>query len=228
MSVCCDDLCWLGRLPCSLTGTICISTHFQAQKHKQLKILSKQLRKTLDISCGSISLPAIENGKLFRLKRKKMNTDISGKKEYLVAEFKCDLGYSFKNLYSGKMFCSRSKWIGKLPICENEPTMVSDILQNDDPNLILPHPPLHFGECNLEQKSKCPNKCFIQNGESRCGCPHGFQEVDNNCQNINELDVPIVSNNNSAGDYGDEEYDAEDYDGEEDYEGDSDDEEYEI
>ncbi|XP_074028257.1 uncharacterized protein [Leptinotarsa decemlineata] len=219
--------------------------HLQSATHKQLRNISKHLLKKLDTSCKQIPPPEIKNGRLIKLKKRK----VASEKFYMVAEFKCHEGFVFEKPLSGKMYCSRSRWVGKMPDCK--PATKLDISQK-----VGALPKIHLGECHHKSKSKCPHLCYVYNGRTTCGCPPGFQEVNKNCEDINECEVPKIRSIckfgciNSIGSYhcledsngylsdapvenndtipnDDEEYDDEEYDDEEYDEEDYDEDDYE-
>ncbi|VEN39942.1 unnamed protein product, partial [Callosobruchus maculatus] len=158
-----------------------------AQKGSQnhLKAISKDLLAQLDTSCTDTSPPDIKNGQVIRiLKHVKRKTK---GKHFLMAEYKCDRGYNFKQPFGKWMFCSKNSWVGKTPSCEKK--IKSDGYQSDSPNVNLPQVPAIAGECSPEDKEKCQYLCHIHNGSPTCDCPIGFTKKGNDCEDINECEI---------------------------------------
>ncbi|KAJ8943593.1 hypothetical protein NQ318_006595 [Aromia moschata] len=217
--------------------------------------LSKQLFKRLDSSCKDTPPPDIPDGKFVKFKKPKLQDGKSKSKRYMVAVFECDEGYSFRDSHSGKMFCSKGKWVGKKPVCDRKHHDI-DTLQGDDPNAASPPLFLDAGECPQHMKSKCKHTCRVYDSRATCECFPGFEKVGDDCQDVNECNDADVNSTckyrcvNIIGSYYCATYpnetlsdqpvsdndtipkEGEDYEGEDDYdedyedEGDYDDEEY--
>ncbi|KAJ8983464.1 hypothetical protein NQ317_014922 [Molorchus minor] len=166
--------------------------HKQTKVHRNDidgKINHRTLPKRLDDSCNNTLPPDIPNSKFVRFKTEKVHDGKTKPKQYQVAVFKCRDGYRFSKSHSGKMFCSREKWMGKKPVCEKIRHI--DIMQGDDPDILLPAASLAT-QCTQEQKLRCPYLCSIIDGVPVCECPPGFEMEGSNCVDINECEDPDI------------------------------------
>ncbi|CAH1989044.1 unnamed protein product [Acanthoscelides obtectus] len=158
-------------------------THKGGQNH--LKGISKDLLAQLDTSCTATPPPDIKNGRVFKI-LKQVKRKTKGR-QFLMAEYKCDKGYKFKQPFGKWMFCSKNSWVGKMPSCEKK--IKTDGFLSDSPHAYSPQVPAIAGECSPEDKEKCQYICHIHNGIPTCDCPNGFIKKGNDCEDINECDT---------------------------------------
>ncbi|XP_023312468.1 uncharacterized protein LOC111692632, partial [Anoplophora glabripennis] len=145
------------------------------------KNLSMHLLGKLDSSCRNSPPPDINNGKFVRFKKTRIEAGKPKSKRYMVAEFKCNEGYKFRNSHPKKMFCSKKKWVGKKPVCDKIKNDF-DTLQGDDPSAASPQYFLNSGECSPEDQAKCTHMCRMRDGQPLCDCLPGFEKDGSDCR----------------------------------------------